>query len=193
MSLVRKVSLICRLLGGSRHFGATGIFVVANLMPLAMPLAARAQQPCGMVATPQGDEYWPCPAQANRAQAAPEPDVWGAIALSSATLVYGTAWKFPTEQAAKSWALKDCSGKGARDCKVAVTVADICVALAISKPEKVAAVSSPTGATNFASGNATLHCQRAGGGSCKIAISFCADGINHQVNDPADAAPFGRH
>jgi hypothetical protein len=53
-------------------------------------------------------------------------------------------------------------------------------------------LASPTGATNFASGNATLQCQRAGGHSCQIAVSFCADGINHVVNDPATSAPFGR-
>jgi hypothetical protein len=188
MSLVRKSSQVSGLGIGLTQVVVIGILAIATLTPFA----ARAQEVCGLVATGGSVEYWPCHNQASRPQAQSQPDVWGAIALSPATLLYGTAEKFSSEQAAKNFALKDCARKGAHDCKLAVTVADICVAIAISRQEKVAVVSSPTGATNFASGNATLQCQRAGGHSCQIAVSFCADGINHVVNNPATSAPFGR-
>jgi hypothetical protein len=185
---------VTRVLGfGSGLSRLAVICVVGFAAFLAVPAAAQEGSTCGMVETPQGPQFWgPCPNQRNQRQAAPEPDVWGAIAVSPTTLVYGTAWKFQSEQAAKNWALKDCAKKGPRDCRVAVSVADVCVALAISKSERVAVIGGPTGANNFASSNATLHCQRAGGRSCQIAIAFCADGIDHEVKVRADSVPFGR-
>jgi hypothetical protein len=192
MSLVRRISNVLGFVGGLTQV-AVICALTASAGIFAVPAVAQEGVTCGMVETANGPQFWgPCPNKTNRPQAQAQPDVWGAIALSPGTLLYGTAEKFSSEQAAKNFALKDCAGKGAHDCKLAVTVADICVAIAISRPEKVAVVSSPTGATNFASGNATLQCQRAGGHSCKIAVSFCADGINHVVNDPATSAPFGR-
>src|SRR5665213_2442826 len=100
--LLSRVTMICVL----------GFAILA-------PFTAAAQEgvTCGMVETPQGPEFWgACPKQGNQRQSAPEPDVWGAIAVSPSTLVYGAAWKFPSEQAAKDWALKDCAKKGPRDC-----------------------------------------------------------------------------
>lgn len=121
----------------------------------------------------------------------PVPDVWGAIAVSPSTLLAGNSWNFKSEQDAAKRALKECqTATKADDCKVVITVADVCVSLAISKPEKIYAVGGPTGAISYANGNATLHCQRAGGRSCAIALSFCADGIRHEV--PPKSAPFGR-
>jgi hypothetical protein len=192
-----KMSLfhcVLRVLGFNGGLNRVAVICVLAITTLA-PFVAAAQNgvTCGMVETGEGPQFWgPCPNQGSRQQAPPVPDVWGAIAVSPTTLLYGTAWKFPSEQAAKNWALKDCAKKGPRDCHVTVTVADVCVALAISKAEKVAVIGGPTGANNFASGNATLRCQRAGGRSCQIAIAFCADGIDHEVKMPAQSAPFGR-
>jgi len=127
--------------------------------------------------------------------ASPLPDVWGAIALSPSTLDYGTSWNYKSEKDAASRALQECQkSTSAKDCKLVVTVADVCVALALSKPEKVFAVGGPTGAVNYAAGNATLKCQRAGGKTCAVSTSFCADGIKHETKLPsATPAPFGRH
>lgn len=123
----------------------------------------------------------------------PLPDVWGAIAVSASSLDYGTSWNFNNEKDAGSRALQECQkATGAKDCKVVVTVADVCVALALSKPDKIFSVGGPTGAVNYASGNATLHCQRAGGKSCAIMTSFCADGVRHETKAPSTPAPFGR-
>ena len=191
MSLICIISRVFGLGGGLRPVAAICVLAIAILAPFAA--AAQNGVTCGMVETPEGPQFWgACPGQGSRRQAPPEPDVWGAIAVSPTTLLYGTAWKFSSEQDARNWALKDCAKKGPRDCHVAVTVADVCVALALSKAEKVWVVGGPTGANNFASGNATLRCQRAGGHSCRIAIAFCADGIDHEVKEPADSAPFGR-
>jgi len=60
-------------------------------------------------------------------------------------------------------------------------VADVCVSLAESFTQKIYVIGGPTGATNFADGNALLKCQRAGGRACSVAVSFCADGVNHAL------------
>jgi hypothetical protein len=191
MSLARNLFHAFPL--GCRLSRVTVICVLGFAILAPFTTAAQEGVTCGMVETPQGPQFWgACPNQRNQQQSAPQPDVWGAIAVSPSTLIYGTAWKFSSEQAAKDWALKDCAKKGPRDCHVAVSVADVCVALAISKAEKVVVTGGPTGANNFASGNALLHCQRAGGHSCEVPIAFCADGINHQVKDSATSVPFGR-
>jgi hypothetical protein len=117
-------------------------------------------------------------------QPPPPPDVWGAIAVSPSTLTEGHAWNFKSEQDASKRALKECQGATkAADCKIVVTVADVCVSLAASKPEKVYAGSSPSPGITFANNNAMLHCQRAGGRSCAVLTSFCADGIRHEARD----------
>jgi hypothetical protein len=97
------------------------------------------------------------------------------------TLMYGTAVKFSSEQAAKDFAVKECAKKGAKDCAVATTIANnLFVALATSPAEKAFSI-GPSGATTFASSNATFRCQHAGGRSCEIAIAFCADDVDRSV------------
>jgi hypothetical protein len=111
----------------------------------------------------------------------PKPDVWGAIAITP-TLIWGTSWNYKTKAEAQSQALKRCQTQsGTGNCKLAVTVADVCVSLAVSAAQNIYRVGGPTGAINFANDNATLECQRAGGKTCTIATSFCADGINHML------------
>ena len=118
-------------------------------------------------------------------------DVWGAIAVSPSTLLEGHSWNFKSEAGASNRALTECRAvTKAHDCKVVITVADVCLSLAISKPEKVYGVGGPGPGVNYANGNATLHCQRAGGRSCAVVTSFCADGILHQAA-PLPSA-FGR-
>ncbi len=123
----------------------------------------------------------------------PLPDVFGAIAIAT-NLDWGTAWNYESEAAAKAEALRQCKTISHRnDCKIAVTVADVCVSLSISKANRLYAIGGPIGAVNYAEANGTLHCQRAGGKACVVATSFCADGIRHTVpmND-GTAVPFGR-
>jgi Domain of unknown function (DUF4189) len=124
----------------------------------------------------------------------PLPDVFGAIAVSASTLSYGTSWNYKSKQDADARALQECEkSTSAKDCKIVVTVADVCVALATSKPERVFGVGGPIGASNYAAGNATLKCQRAGGKSCVVNTQFCADGIKHETALPSSKpAPFGR-
>ena len=118
-----------------------------------------------------------------RAPAQPKPDVWGALAVSPSTLAWGNSWNYKTGKEAEAEALKNCRtySKGARDCRVAVTVADVCVSMAASMAQKIYTVGGPTGAANFAADNAMLKCKRAGGRACVIATSFCADGVKHEL------------
>jgi hypothetical protein len=168
---------------------------------LALPAASRAQA-CsvsgGGATNAAGNSIpiWTCddgPAVTNRYVPPPLPDVFGAIAVAT-NLDWGTAWNFKSEAAAQAEALRRCKAASHRtDCKVAVTVADVCVSLSISKPNRLYAVGGPTGAVNYAEANSNLHCQRAGGKACVIATSFCADGIRHTVPmDSSTAVPFGR-
>ena len=121
----------------------------------------------------------------------PKPDVWGAIAVSSSTLYAGSSWNYSSEADAAKRATAECRASGASDCRVVVTVADVCVALATSKAEKVYAVGGPIGAANYADGGAVLKCQRAGGRNCTVDVSICADGIRH-VTGQKNAVPAGR-
>lgn len=128
-----------------------------------------------------------------RYQPPPEPDVWGAIAIST-SLRFAKSWNYKSQQAAETAALSTCrSVSPIKDCKIIVSVADVCVSLAISNPERLYAVGGPIGAANYADGNAYLRCQRAGGKSCVIVESFCADGIRH-ITPMRDAPviPYGR-
>src|SRR5450432_801002 len=93
------------------------------------------------------------PDQNNGRPASPEPDVWGAIAVSPTISPPGYSYQWATEQAARNGALQNCLSKGGRNCKVVVTFADICAALAVSKPEKIQVVGGPTGADNYAASN----------------------------------------
>jgi hypothetical protein len=165
------------------------VLAMVGLAAAARPAPAQVQWNhdtppplCGMVTTPTGDEFWPCPlGQNNTKQPPPLPDVWGAVAVSPSTLLWGASWNFKSREGAAADALKRClaSGNGATDCKVVLKVADVCTALVVSAPEKIYQIGGPTGATNFASDNGILKCQRARGKSCRAVISFCADGVNH--------------
>ncbi len=125
----------------------------------------------------------------------PLPDVWGALAIST-SLQWATVWNYKSEAAARAAALQRCKSiSSVKDCKIAVAIADVCVSLALSKPQRLYAIGGPTGAVNFADMNANLRCQRAGGRACTIATSFCADGIRHIVRDPdapSTPTPSGR-
>ncbi len=138
----------------------------------------------------------------------PKPDVWGAIAVSS-TLSWGVSWNAKTREDAERTAIEHCKASaGQNPCTIKVTVADVCLSLVTSTKEHVVSIGGPTGATDVAEGAAMLRCQRAGGHSCKIVKSFCADGggrhdlkghttfsIGNPIYTPGNAssrAPAGR-
>ena len=104
-------------------------------------------------------------------------DQWGAVAASPTTLASGNSWNFASRQDANARALKECAANGARDCKVVAAVANVCVAYAASMPEKVYGVSGAERTIKIASSDALAQCQRAGGRSCVVDVSFCADGV----------------
>ncbi len=112
----------------------------------------------------------------------PKPDVWGALAVSPSTLNSGASWNYKSEADAAQSALDRCRKTGVSDCKVERTVADVCVALATSKTERIFGIGGPTGAGNFADNAALLKCRRGGGTSCIVQASFCADGERHELN-----------
>jgi len=143
--------------------------------------------------TPDGMPNYNCSNRNRRGPAPPPaPDVWGAIAVSGSTLMSFDSWNYKSEADASKAALARCTSDAhASDCKVVLTVADVCASLAISKPEKVYAIGGPGGAANFTDNNAILHCQRAGGHACAVSLSFCADGVRHVLNMP-NSAPAGR-
>jgi hypothetical protein len=117
--------------------------------------------------------------QPGRPAPPPLPDVWGALAISPSTLKWGASWNYHDEAAASQNALSRCRASGSGDCKLAVTVADVCVSLATSPAQKVYSIGGPIGAANFADDAAVLKCKRAGGQACAVSTSFCADGVQH--------------
>jgi hypothetical protein len=160
---------------------AAGICIFA--IAILAPFAASSQEgiTCGLVETHDGPEFWgACPNAPPPAP--PKPDVWGAIAVSPNLTLPGYSYNYPDEQAARQAALENCAGQGGNDCRIVVTVADLCAAVAMSKPEKIVTPNGPIGAANYASSGAMLNCRRAGGRSCVVTTSFCADGINHVTN-----------
>src|SRR5580693_5917206 len=100
-----------------------------------------------------------------------------ALAISPSTLGWGASWNYKDEAAASQVALSKCRANGLSDCKLAVTVADVCVSLATSPAQKIYSIGGPIGAANFADGAAILKCKRAGGQACATVTSFCADGV----------------
>jgi hypothetical protein len=109
----------------------------------------------------------------------PQVGVWGAIATAP-NMGWGSIGNRPTEAAARAEAIRLCQSKNPGSiCKVAVAVPDACVALAMSDADNISRISGPIGAVDVAENNAMLQCQRAGGRSCVIKKSLCADGINH--------------
>jgi hypothetical protein len=117
--------------------------------------------------------------QPGRPAPPPRPDVWGALAVSPSTLGWGASWNYKDEAGASRVALTKCRANGTSDCKLAVTVADVCVSLATSPAQKVFSIGGPIGAANFADDAAILKCKRAGGQACATVTSFCADGAHH--------------
>ena len=202
-----------------RHAWPGGIYLLLAIVSALLILAERSQaqtppqgmdQATGMDYSCEGTlGYLGCEQLmhpgAPRPALPPKPDVWGAIAVSSSNLAWGTGINQTTKAAAQNLAMQRC-GARATDCKLINTVADVCVALIMSDAQKIIKVGGPIGASNFAEDNGILQCQRAGGQHCAVATSFCADGQAHVLKGKTiysngnpifvpegSSGPFGRH
>ena len=173
--MAAKVFLLAALIGAF----ALAARVQAQTPPQGMDEATGMDYSCEGTLGYLGCEQLMHPG-APRPAAPPKPDVWGAIALSPSNMAWGVEWSQNTKKAAQDVAMAGC-GKRAKDCVLVNTVADVCVALVMSDAQKIYKVGGPTGAINFAEDNAKLLCQRAGGKACKVAVSFCADGVKHEL------------
>ncbi|MBF0440568.1 MAG: DUF4189 domain-containing protein [Oligoflexales bacterium] len=104
-------------------------------------------------------------------------DTYAAIALSTSTRDWGTAWKFTTQSSATENALKACSRgpNNASDCKLITAVKNSCAALAMGY--------NAYGWSNHdnlqtAEANAVSYCNQKTT-SCAIATKVCSNG-SHQ-------------
>ena len=174
-----------------KHHTARLALWLAAVAMVALPAAAQEGVTCGTVYTPDGttQNWGPCPNQNTQQQPA-APSLWGAIAWSKSTGGWGVSWKLSTPQAAKDYAMGQCAKSGAKDCAVNTMLADdLCTALAVSQPEKVFGIGL-SGVIDFATPTATYRCQKAGGRSCKIASTFCADGVTRVMPKPTGGVLF---
>jgi len=168
---------------GLLSFSASAIFSLSlsaiGLGSFVTP--AAADWPCGMEyvnGNLEFNPYLPCMRPPNP-ERAPLPDVWGAIAIAPSLEGWGTL-KFGSEATARAMAIKDCNAHHhTTQCRVVVTVPDVCAALAVSAPDNIFTIGGPIGAVNVASDSAMMKCLRAGGRSCIVKQAFCADGIGH--------------
>lgn len=164
--------------------GAWAAPLAGAALLMAAP-AAYAQPGCTYHVGPPGQGDWiECPNDVHPTPAPPpEPDVFGAIAATPNGAKWGTSWNYRTEAAAGAAALQSCIKDAGPNggCRILKTVADVCLALVSSTPDRMTFVGGPVGASNFAVGTAQLQCSRAGGRACRIETTVCADGQQHQL------------
>jgi hypothetical protein len=174
MSLFRLTSRVLRRARVPRAvaaIGAAGLGLAAVASLPAMPAHAQCD---GMRMMPDGNwEFDPalCP---RGAQALSVPQIWVAIAMSKATLGSATAWQAPSRSAAEKRAVDQCNkDKKTTDCSVAISGANICVALAISlnRAWAVGQDLSYIGADHVALSNCTAN----GGTNCFVTADPCSD------------------
>jgi hypothetical protein len=60
-------------------------------------------------------------------------DRWGAIAFDGPQFILGASAEFPSEQAAKSAALKYCKAKGGDNCQIEISYVNSCAAFTIGE------------------------------------------------------------
>jgi hypothetical protein len=75
-------------------------------------------------------------------------------------------------------ALQACTNAGGHQCKVIAEGEETCMALAVSVPDHVFALSKPIGAGWAVRADALKQCRNNGGRSCSVAISACSDGTD---------------
>jgi hypothetical protein len=104
------------------------------------------------------------------------PGIWGALAVSPSTTVFGSTWGYQNQQDAANSAVRECSiaMNAMRDCKVVGVFANACVALATSAKENAWGFSGTFSSVKQAADAAMTRCQNGGGRSCAIVANFCS-------------------
>jgi Domain of unknown function (DUF4189) len=102
------------------------------------------------------------------------PGIYGAIALSSGTQAYGTAWGYSDPAAAHARAQTECAKLGLNDCAVRVSLAGTCGALVMSTQTLQTFAVSDTDKAN-AGALALAQCQATGAPDCQVQANFCGE------------------
>ena len=102
-----------------------------------------------------------------------EPRSYVAIAVSDSTLHWGRSWAKNSRREAELAAIADCR-RNATDCKVVVWGQYRCLALAISRPEKMWGVDLGH-YPETASSKAMAQCREGGGKSCAVVSHPCSE------------------
>ena len=98
---------------------------------------------------------------------------WSSLAISEATLHWGSAHGMNSKEAAQQLALANCQRNSGRDCKVLLAGANTCLALAISDPDIVYGFDA--GVDRASAGvHARAQCHRNGGNDCIVQTAPCA-------------------
>lgn len=103
------------------------------------------------------------------------PGIWGALAISRSSAIYGYSYDFPSQEAANAAALEHCNSglKGNRDCQVRSTFSRNCIALATSD-DGAWGYSAPYGDLVADDRDALTRCQNGGGKSCTTVLAYCS-------------------
>jgi Domain of unknown function (DUF4189) len=110
------------------------------------------------------------------------PGIWGALAMSRSSLIYGYAYDFPSQESAKAGALKKCNAalKGKRDCQAIFNFSNNCLALATSE-EGIYGYSKAYRDLVADDKEALGYCQKAGGKSCTTVLAFCSPNAGFHI------------
>ena len=103
------------------------------------------------------------------------PGIYGAIALSSGTQAYGTAWGYSDPAAAHDRAQAECAKLGLTDCAVRVALAGTCGALVMSAERNQTFAVTDLDRTS-AGALALAQCQATGASDCAVQANFCGNG-----------------
>jgi hypothetical protein len=103
------------------------------------------------------------------------PGIWGALAISTSSTVYGYSYDFPSQEAANTAALDRCNSglKGKRDCQVRSSFSRNCIALATSD-DGAWGYSATYGDLVADDREALGRCQNGGGKSCTTVLAYCS-------------------
>ena len=103
------------------------------------------------------------------------PGMYGAIALSSGTQAFGTAWGYADPAEAHARAQTECAQLGLTDCAVRVSLAGTCGALVMSS--QTAQTFAVTDLDKAGAGALALaQCQATGASDCQVRANFCGSG-----------------
>ena len=104
------------------------------------------------------------------------PGMYGAIALSESSQVYGTAWGYSDASTAAERAKAECAKQGLSDCAVRVSLAGTCSSLVMSVEHNQTFAVTDRDKTS-AGALALAQCQATGASDCAVQTNFCGSGL----------------